>query len=45
MAPQSLSASIEIRNILLETSVIKNSMNQLTLSRLDPRAWRGQTLP
>src|ERR1700746_445870 len=38
----SYAALAEIRDALLETYASNNSMNQLILSELDPRAWRAQ---
>ena len=32
----------EVRDVLLETYAVNNSMNQLILERLDPRAWRAE---
>jgi uncharacterized damage-inducible protein DinB len=42
MALQSDAALAEIRDSLLDTYAINDAMNQLILSRLDPRAWRAQ---
>jgi uncharacterized damage-inducible protein DinB len=42
MALQSHAALAEIRDALLETYASNDAMNQLILSRLDPRAWRAQ---
>jgi len=42
MTPESHAALAEIRDTLLETYAINDSMNQLILSHLDPRAWRAQ---
>src|SRR5258708_19213479 len=42
MALQSHAALAEIRDTLLETYASNDAMNQLILSRLDPRAWRAQ---
>jgi uncharacterized damage-inducible protein DinB len=42
MAPQSPAALAEIRDSLLETYAANDTMNQLILSHLDPRAWRAQ---
>jgi uncharacterized damage-inducible protein DinB len=39
---QSCAALAEIRDSLLETYASNDAMNQLVLSRLDPRAWRAQ---
>lgn len=51
MAPQSQAVTIqshaalaEIRDGLLETYASNDAMNQLILSKLDPRAWRAQPL-
>jgi uncharacterized damage-inducible protein DinB len=38
----SYAALAEIRDSLLETYASNDAMNQLILSHLDPRAWRGQ---
>jgi uncharacterized damage-inducible protein DinB len=40
--PESHAALAEIRDTLLETYLSNDAMNQLILSRLDPRAWRAQ---
>jgi uncharacterized damage-inducible protein DinB len=42
MALESLAALSEIRNTLLETYAANDAMNQLVLSRLDPRVWRAK---
>jgi hypothetical protein len=42
MALGSHAALAEIRDTLLETYASNDAMNQLILSRLDPRAWRAQ---
>ena len=42
MALPSHAALVEIRDSLLETYASNDAMNQLILSRLDPRAWRAQ---
>jgi uncharacterized damage-inducible protein DinB len=42
MALQSDVTLAEIRDSLLNTYAINDAMNQLILSRLDPRAWRAQ---
>ena len=42
MAHESHAALTEIRDSLLETYAANDAMNQLILSRLDPRAWRAQ---
>ena len=42
MALPSHAALAEIRDSLLETYASNDAMNQLILSRLDPRAWRAQ---
>src|SRR5260370_39872173 len=42
MALESHAALAEIRDTLLETYASNDAMNQLILSRLDPRAWRPQ---
>jgi uncharacterized damage-inducible protein DinB len=44
MALSSHEALAEIRDTLLETYASNDAMNQLILSRLDPRAWRAQML-
>ena len=40
---ESYAALAEIRDSLLETYASNDAMNQLILSRLDPRAWRAET--
>ncbi len=41
MRQQSNEVLVEIRDVLLETYAVNDAMNQLLLSRLDPRAWRA----
>lgn len=41
MQPQSTAALAEICDALLETYAVNDSMNQLILAHLDPRAWRA----
>jgi uncharacterized damage-inducible protein DinB len=43
MSPQSLATLTEIRDVLLETYAVNDTMNQLLLTHLDPRAWRAAT--
>ena len=33
---------VQLRDVLLETYAVNDSMNQLLLAHLDPRAWRAQ---
>ena len=42
MQAQPTEAHAEIRDVLLETYAVNNAMNQLILSRLDPRVWRAE---
>jgi len=35
-------SSAQIRDVLLETFLVNDAMNQLILERLDPRAWRAK---
>ena len=42
MQPQSNEALVHIRDVLLETYLVNDAMNQLLLAHLDPRAWRAQ---
>ncbi len=42
MPPRSGRASIDVRDVLLETYAVNDAMNQLILGRLDPRVWRTQ---
>jgi uncharacterized damage-inducible protein DinB len=42
MPSQSDLALIEIRDVLVETYAINDTMNQLIIARLDRRAWRAQ---
>ena len=42
MQPQSNETLVHIRDVLLETYLVNDAMNQLLLAHLDPRAWRAQ---